>query len=286
MTLKVSLLGLGIMGSGMARQLLAHGFTPTVWNRDFNKTAALREAGALVATSPAEAVREADVAIAMVANDIASRSVWIDSGALAAMKPNAIVIESSTLTIDWSRQLAVAATAHALEILDAPVTGSKPQAHSGSLRFLVGGDAGVLARARPVIEAMGTLIHVGPQGSGTLLKLINNFVCGVQVASFAEALAMIERSGLDVNQAVEVLTAGAPGSPLVKTVAQRMLERAYEPNFLAPLMAKDLAYAGEAFRAAGLTSALAEAARDRYLAAARAGFEQKDISAIVEPLRR
>jgi 3-hydroxyisobutyrate dehydrogenase len=286
MTLKVALLGLGIMGSGMARQLLAHGFAPTVWNRDLSKTAALREAGAQVAASPVEAVREADVAIAMVASDVASRSVWIDSGALAAMKPNSIVIESSTLTIDWSRELAAAATARTLKILDAPVTGSKSQAQSGSLRFLVGGDAGVLARARPVIEAMGSFIHVGPQGSGTLLKLINNFVCGVQVASFAEALAMIERSGLEVNQAVEVLTGGAPGSPLVKTVAQRMLERAYDPHFFVPLMAKDLAYAGDAFGAAGIASALAEAARDRYLAAANAGFEQKDISAIVEPLRR
>ncbi len=286
MTLKVALLGLGIMGSGMARQLLAHGFVPTVWNRDLGKAAALREAGAQVATSPAQAVREADVAIAMVASDIASRGVWIDSGALAAMKPDSIIIESSTLTIDWSRELAAAATAHSLKILDAPVTGSKSQAHSGSLRFLVGGDAEVLARARPVIEAMGGCIHVGPQGSGTLLKLINNFVCGVQVASFAEALAMIERSGFEVNQAVEVLTAGAPGSPLVKTVAQRMLERAYEPHFLVPLMAKDLAYAGEAFHAAGIKSALGEAARDRYLAAASAGFGQQDISAIVETLRK
>jgi len=285
MTPKVTLLGLGIMGSGMARQLLAHGYVPTVWNRDLRKSAALGEAGAQVAASPAEAVREADVAIAMLASDVASRSVWIDSGALAAMKPNSIVIESSTLTIDWLRELAAAATAHALKILDAPVTGSKSQAQSGSLRFLVGGDAEVLAAARSVIEAMGSVIHVGPQGSGTLLKLINNFVCGVQVASFAEALAMIERSGLEVNQAVEVLTAGAPGSPLVKTVAQRMLERAYEPNFFVPLMAKDLAYAAEAFSAAGIASALAEAARDRYLAAARAGFGQKDIAAIVEPLR-
>src|SRR3569833_3364121 len=91
MTLKVALLGLGIMGSGMARQLLAHGFVPTVWNRDRSKTTAPREAGAQVAASPAEAVREVDVAIAMVANDEASRSVWIDGGALAAMKPDSIV---------------------------------------------------------------------------------------------------------------------------------------------------------------------------------------------------
>lgn len=286
MNLKVALLGLGIMGSGMARQLLAHGFVPTVWNRDLSKTASLVEAGAQMASSPAEAVRDADIAIAMLASDVASRSVWIDHGALAAMKPNSIVIESSTLTIDWSRELAAAATAHALKILDAPVTGSKSQAHSGTLRFLVGGDAGVLDRARPVLEAMGGMIHVGPQGSGTLLKLINNFLCGVQVASFAEALAMIERSNLDVSQAVEVLTAGAPGSPLIKTIAQRMRERAYEPNFLVPLMAKDLAYAGEAFSASGIGCSLAEAAKQRYLDAETAGFAHQDIAAIIECLRK
>lgn len=130
------------------------------------------------------------------------------------------------------------------------------------------------------------MIHVGPQGSGTLLKLINNFLCGVQVASFAEALAMIERSNLDVSQAVEVLTAGAPGSPLIKTIAQRMLERTYEPNFLVPLMAKDLAYAGEAFSASGVGCALAEAARQRYLDAESAGFGHQDIAAIIESLRK
>lgn len=286
MSLKVALLGLGIMGSGMARQLLAHGLEPTVWNRDLSKTAALREAGARVADTPADAVRGADVAIAMLANDVASRSVWIDGGALAAIKPNSIVIESSTLTINWSRELAATARARALDFLDAPVTGSKSQAQSGSLRFLVGGDTEVLNRARRVLEAMGSVIHVGPQGSGTLLKLINNFVCGVQVASFAEALAMIERSGLDVSQAVEVLTAGAPGSPLIKTVAQRMVERAYEPNFFVPLMAKDLAYAAEAFSAAGIGSALADAAQQRYLSAENAGFADKDIAAIVEPMRK
>jgi 3-hydroxyisobutyrate dehydrogenase len=107
----------------------------------------------------------------------------------------------------------------------------------------------------------------------------------VQVASLAEALAMIERSGLDVAQSARILGAGAPGSPLVKAVSQRMLDRAYEPNFFVPLMAKDLAYASKAFASAGIELESARAARARFVTADEAGLGQLDIAAIIEPLR-
>ena len=117
------------------------------------------------------------------------------------------------------------------DLLDAPVTGSKPHAGSGELTFLVGGNAAALERARPALAVMSKAIHhLGPTGSGALTKLINNFMCGVQVASAAEALAMIERSGLDVTKTVGVLGDGAPGSPLVKTMFTRMTAGDYTPN--------------------------------------------------------
>jgi 3-hydroxyisobutyrate dehydrogenase len=169
--------------------------------------------------------------------------------------------------------------------LDAPVTGSKAQAQSGSLRFLVGGKADVLERARPVMSALGSIVHIGSQGSGTLLKLINNYMCGVQAASLAEALAMVERSGLDRSRAMEVLLNGAPGSPVIKLLSERMLQRAYEPQFFVTLMAKDLAYAGRALSAAGIDSNLAVAAVERYAAAERAGFGHDDMAAVIEPIR-
>ena len=176
----------------------------------------------------------------MLANDEASRAVWLGSeGALAAMRTDAVAIESSTLTVEWIRELAAAAKARGIAFLDAPVTGSKAQAESGALSFLVGGPAEVLERVRPALAAMaGHIAHLGATGSGAMMKLINNFLCGVQVASLAEAIAMAERSGLDARQAAGVLSAGSPGSPLVKIVAQRMLDRAYEPNFFIPLMAE------------------------------------------------
>lgn len=285
--MKVAVLGLGIMGAGMARQLAARGFDLTVWNRDGAKAASF--AGkARIAATPADAARGVDLVHAMLADDDASRSVWLgENGALAAMRPGTIAIESGTLTVDWMRELAVAANARGVGFLDAPVTGSKAQAETGALSFLVGGPAELLERVRPVLGAMGTnVVHLGPQGSGSMMKLINNFLCGVQVASLAEALGMAARSGLDVPQAAGVLAAGSPGSPLVKAIGKRMTERDFEPNFFVRLMAKDLAYARAAFALQGIELRSADAARERFLEGMSAGFGDRDIASIVELLRR
>lgn len=286
--MKVTVLGLGIMGAGMARQLAQKGFDLTVWSRNAAKAAPLAAAGAHVAESAAEAARNADVVFAMVADDQASRSVWFgEQGALAAMRAGAIAVESSTLTVDWVRELAEAAIARGVGFLDAPVTGSKVQAESGTLSFLVGGPAELLERVRPALAAMsGNIAHLGPAGSGAMMKLINNFLCGVQVASLAEAIAMAERSGLDARQAAAVLGAGSPGSPLVRAIGQRMVDRAYEPNFFVPLMAKDLDYARRAFARAGIELRSADVAREQFIAAERAGYGERDIASIIELLRR
>lgn len=284
---KVAVLGLGIMGSGMARNLLRAGFDAAVWNRSRSRTEALGEAGARIADTPAEAAQDADIVLAMLSDDEVSRTVWNGAdGALAAMRPGTVAIECSTLTAAWVRELAQAGSGRGVGVLDAPVTGSKAQANEGKLRFFVGGEAEVVDRARDVFGAMGNeVIHLGPSGAGATLKLVNNFLCGVQVASLAEAIAMLERSGLDVPRAVELLGAGAPGSPILKMLAQRMLDRAYEPNFLMPLMAKDLGYAAAEFAAQGIPLPSAEAAKARFDAAAAAGLADRDMSAVIEPLR-
>ena len=244
---RIAFMGLGIMGSGMARRLLAHGFPVTVFNRNPEKSRQLVADGARVADSPSEAAAEADVVISMVADDIASRNIWLGSnGALSRGDQGKIFIESSTLSVGWIQELNAAAQKQNCSLLDAPVTGSKTQAASGELNFIVGGSPTTLEQARPVLAAMSrSIVHLGPTGSGAMLKLINNFVCGVQIASLAEAMAMIERSGLDRAKALEILTNGAPGSPLVKAVTTRMTAPDFTPNFLLRLMAKDLGYAIE-----------------------------------------
>ncbi|HEY0734629.1 MAG TPA: NAD(P)-dependent oxidoreductase, partial [Herpetosiphonaceae bacterium] len=146
---EVAILGLGIMGSGMAHNLLKAGFSLTVYNRSRDKATALESAGARVADTPRAAVESADVIVAMVANDEASRAIWLgDDGALAGVRSDALLIECSTLTTGWVRELADLAQQRAAVFLDAPVTGSKPVAESGQLGFLVGGDSAAFERAR------------------------------------------------------------------------------------------------------------------------------------------
>jgi 3-hydroxyisobutyrate dehydrogenase len=285
---RIAFLGLGIMGSGMARRLLVNGFPLTVFNRNADKSKPFAAEGARVASSPREAAAQADIIISMVADDVAARSLWLgENGALAAARPGAVCIECSTVTVNWVRELATAAARKKCEFLDAPVTGSKNQSAAGELNFLVGGDAASLEKVRPVFAAMGkAVVHLGPTGSGAMVKLINNFACGVQIASLAEALAMIERGGLDRAKAMEVLTSGAPGSPLVKAVSARMTTPDFAPNFLLRLMAKDLGYAIQEGEKLSVKLVTAIAALDDFQKAIAAGHGEKDIAAVVEPFRK
>lgn len=275
------------MGSGMARRLLTRGFALTVYNRDPAKTVSLAAEGAHVAHSPRQAAAGAEVVISMVADDAASRALWLGSdGVLAGAKPGTILIESSTLTVGWVSELAQAAATANCEFIDAPVTGSRPQAAAGELNFLVGGTAATLEKVRPVLLPMSrSITHLGPVGSGALIKLVNNFVCGVQVAALAEAVGVIEHSGLDRVRALEVLTNGAPGSPLVKTIAARMTAPDFTPNFLLRLMAKDLGYACAEGKRHGVTLQTAAAALKLFETSMARRDGDKDMSAVVEQFR-
>lgn len=285
---RVALLGLGIMGSGMARRLLAAEFPLAVYNRTPEKAAPLVADGAYLATTPREAAARADVIVSMLADDAASRSVWLGAdGALAGAARGAVLIESSTLTPGWIAELAHAAARVGCDLLDAPVTGTKAHAASGELCFLVGGSAAALEKARPVLSVMSrAIVHVGPSGSGALLKLINNFLCGVQAAALGEALALIEKGGINRDKALDLLTNGAPGSPLMKTLLSRINAGDYSPNFRLSLMAKDLAYSLKEGERHNLSFAMVAAAHKAFEQAIEAGHGEKDFAAIVQSLRR
>jgi len=284
---RVALLGLGLMGTGMARRLLGAGFPLTVYNRTAEKAAPLVAEGARLAASPRDAASDAEFVVSMVADDNASRNLWFgDSGALDGMRAGGLLIESSTVTPEWISELAAAAHARGCDALDAPVTGSRTHAAAGELNFLVGGSSAALERARPVLAAMSkSMIHVGPIGSGALLKLINNFLCGVQAASLAEALVLIERAGLDRDTATQVLANGAPGSPLVKGLLPRMMARDYTPNFHLSLMRKDLDYSSREAERHDVQLSMARSALDAFDRAIKSGHGQQDFSAVIEPLR-
>jgi 3-hydroxyisobutyrate dehydrogenase len=232
-------------------------------------------------------VAGAAVIISMLADVPVCRDVWLGRGeALEGAAAGTILVESSTVTVEWIHELDRAAREHGCELVDAPVTGSKPQAAAGQLLFLAGGSDAALSRINPILRAMGRdVVHVGPVGSGARLKLINNFLSGVQTASLAEALSLVERSGLDRQKALGVLTEGAPGSPLVKLLSGRMVSRQYDPQFVLRLMAKDLRYAVAEADHQALDLDMGRAALRVFEHAVAAGQGEEDMSAVVEQFR-
>jgi 3-hydroxyisobutyrate dehydrogenase len=278
----VAILGLGIMGSGMANRLLSASFPLAVYNRNREKYIPFASAGAFLADSPRAAASRSQVTLSMVADDAASRDVWLgEEGALNGAPAGSVLIESSTLSGDWILELAVKAVERGCQFLDAPVTGTKPHASSGELVFLVGGSAEALDAARPVFSVLGRdVVHLGPVGSGARMKLINNFVCGVQAASFAEAMSMVDAGGLDRAQAASILTGGAPGSGIVRRVAERIAANDFTPNFALRWMAKDLAYALRDASTKGISLQTAAAALALFEQAVAEGHGDEDFSAI------
>lgn len=280
---RVALLGLGTMGAGMAANWLAKGFGLTVWNRTRARTQALADKGARVATTPREAAEGADCVFAMVADDAASRAVWLgDDGALAGAKTGAVVVESSTLTPDWVRELAGRARAKGCAFLDAPVGGSRQAAASGELRLFVGGDAATLDKARPALIAIGSKIDLlGPAGAGATWKLINNQLIAAQVAALGEALDVARKAGFRPVQISSLILNGAASSPIVKMKLPSMLSGDYdEPDFALSLMLKDARYAAALAQSLGAPADLVSSAVKAFARAEAKGLGAKDIAAV------
>ena len=284
---RIAFLGLGIMGTGMAGRLLDAGFPVTVYNRSAERARPLESKGAVVADSPRAAASGADIVFSMVADDAASRAMWNgEHGALAGARPDSIAVECSTLTVGRVRELDDAAARAGCTFVDAPVTGSRMQAAAGELLFLVGAEGDALARIRPALEVMGkTIIHLGPVGSGALVKLINNFLCGVQAASLAEAIAVIERSDLDRDRTVQAIVNGSPGSPVMKTLASRILADDFSPNFYLHLLAKDMGYAIDEGESRGVPMKTAATALEVLRGAMAHGDGDRDMAAVVQQFR-
>lgn len=287
--MQVAVLGLGIIGGGIAQNLLGAGYNVTVYNRSPEKARPFGDQGARVATTPREATAGAEVVIAAVGNDEASEAIWVGpDGALEGASTSATLVECSTLSTDWVARLAETASERSLAFLDSPVLGSKDQSEAGQLRLLVGGERAALERVRPVLEAFTAEInYLGPSGSGARMKLINNSMVATQIVGLAEGLVLAERAGLDVEQVATLLANGAPGSPAVKGRAQRMVARDYEDvHFALRWMRKDTGYGvaeGERF---GLEMATVVAARDALQRAIDQGYGDLDFGAVVEALRK
>jgi 3-hydroxyisobutyrate dehydrogenase len=281
--MRVTVLGMGAMGSRMAAALLRGGHSVTVWNRNTARAQPLVDQGAKLASSPRAAADGAEIVIAMVRDDDASRRVWLapEDGALAAMSKEAIGLESSTLSVNWVRELAASFSAHGVPFLDAPVVGTRAQADAVTLIHLIGGDAATIERARPVLSAIGgTAHHAGPVGSGAALKLLVNALLGIQVAALGELLGAADKMGLDRRRAVEVLIEMPSCSASAKGVAMAMLARNFAPAFPVELIEKDFGYLlDETVSGAAPVSA---AARSAFARAIAAGLATENMTAVAK----
>jgi len=245
-TKKIAVLGLGAMGSRMAKRLVDAGYHVRVYNRSPAAAAPLVAEGAEQAPTPRDAVRGRDVVLGCVRDDEASRAIWLsdETGALAAMKAGSIVLESSTLTPAFVGELSAAAAKRSLTFLDAPVVGTRPHAEAGQLTFLVGGEGDALERVRPMLGALGSSIHhVGGSGTGATLKLLVNALFATQVAAMAELLALAQASELDPHATLEILGALPVTSAAAKGAGSLMLQQKHRPMFPVELVVKDLGYA-------------------------------------------
>jgi 3-hydroxyisobutyrate dehydrogenase len=282
-TQKIAYLGLGAMGRRMAQRLLDAGHEVTVFNRTARRAEDLVAAGARRAESPRQAVSEADVVITCLRDDEAVREVWLDpeAGAKGGMCTGSLVIESSTLTPDFVRELSEALGG--LAFVEAPVVGSRPQAEAGQLVHLVGGDDEAVARARPVLAQLGRAAHhLGPVGTAATVKLVINSLFAIQVAALGEAVGVVTKAGIGLPGLLTILADLPITSPAMAGLGQAMAARKFDPLFPVELVAKDLAYAVANAEALGADVPTTATVASLYAAAADSDLGEENIHAIAK----
>src|SRR4051794_3125667 len=282
---RIAFLGLGIMGSRMARNLRGAGFDVVVWNRT---RARADELGDPVAATPREAAHGAAVVITMVVDAPDVEAVLFgDDGAAAGLADGALVVDMSTIAPSAVKRIAERLAERGIGFVDAPVTGSKPRAEDGTLTIMAGGRDEDFARAKPLFEAMGQLIvHCGPSGHGAMVKLLNNALAATNPAALAQAIDIAERYELDPDRMLEVMSAGSAKSTMLDLKARPMLERNYEPLFKLEQMLKDVRHALREAEALGEDFDLAANAEVLYAAADAAGYGDQDFAAVAEAVRQ
>ncbi len=279
----VAFLGLGAMGVRMAANILKAGHQVTVWNRTPSKADELVINGAKLAQTPGEAAQDADFVIAMIRDDNASKEVWLDpdAGAFNSMKKGAIAIDSSTLSVNWVKELNQHASERNIPFIEAPVSGTRPQAESGQLIYLVGGTQDAYENSKALLETMGSVInYTGEVGNGALAKLCTNTLLGMQVATLAELISTLQRQqGADVEKIISALSSTAPWSASANAISTMMLNQMFAPMFPVELIEKDFSYTLEA---TGYTTPVIEAVRDVFRKGIDNGIGDENMTAVIK----
>ena len=280
-------IGLGLMGGPMAANIARAGFPLTVWNRTPEKSEPLRALGAEVAADAAAVAAASDVLVTMVSDDAALEDLLFGSGGVAkALRPDAVVVDMSTTSPRCMESVSAQLAEQGARLVDAPVFGSTEPATTGDLWAVVGAEADDLTRVRPQLDAMcGTIFHLGPVGSGSLMKVSGNLVVTGMIALLGESLTLGTSGGLDARQMLDVLTAIDFTSPLWNGKGSLVVDEDYAPRFPLRHALKDVRLARSVAASHGLDLRVVAGAEEEYAAAAGAGHQDEDVMAVVHAVR-
>ncbi|HEU4450383.1 MAG TPA: NAD(P)-dependent oxidoreductase [Gaiellaceae bacterium] len=280
----VGFVGLGVMGGGVARRLLAAGHTVHGYNRSREKAAPLVELGLRLEDTPREVARAADVVFSMVTNVAALQAVAQGPGGiLAGLGPGKIYVDMTTGTPEASRDLAAQVAERGARMLDAPVSGSVSTLEEGRLSIMVGGDEDAFAEAEPVLRDIGpTVMRIGGNGQALLMKIAINLSLHVQMVAFCEGLLLAEKDGIEREVAVEALLASVIASPMLKYRGPFVLEMPEEAWFNVNMMQKDMNLALEAGRRLDVPMPTTAVSNELLTAARAMGLVEQDFAVVYE----
>ncbi len=287
--MKIGFIGLGIMGSRMAANLLKKGHELTVYNRTRQKAESLTAQGAVWALTPAEAVEKASVVITMLSKPdaVAETALLGKNGFLHRLRANSLWIDCSTVNPSFSRLMAAEAAQRKIRFLDAPVSGSKGPAEQGQLIFFVGGEKADVEEGRPLFEAMGkSVFHVGGHGMGTAMKMVNNVILAQAMAAFCEALVLGEALGISREQLLNTLLNSPVVSPFLAFKRAKLEKGTFDPEFPLQWMHKDLQLASDTAYETGAALPLANLTKEIYALAVKNGLGEQDFSAVYKVLSK
>jgi 3-hydroxyisobutyrate dehydrogenase-like beta-hydroxyacid dehydrogenase len=279
----VGFIGLGIMGKPMALNLVKAGYRVSVYNRTHEKTRSLAQAGARVASTPAEAAQNADYVMSIVSDSAASEEVILGKeGVLQRIKPGAIVIDSATISPVVSRRLACATAGKKASFLDAPVTGSKHGAEKGELTFMIGGERETFERALPLLKVLGKKhIYCGAHGAGLSAKLAQNAIQSTMVEIFCEGFVLAAKSGVRPEVMMEIVQNSMARAALTDFKAPFIFKGDFSPYFPLKWMHKDVTLAMEAAFAQGIPMPVTAAVKEVYASARAQGKGDLDYAAVI-----
>jgi len=285
---RIGFIGLGIMGMPMAHNLVKAGFGVVVYNRTASKAEQIASQAAKKASSPKEVAEEAQVVVTIVSDTPDVESVILgENGVIEGIKPNSTVIDMSTISPEVTQKIAARLNEKGAHMLDAPVSGGEQGAISGTLSIMVGGDAEIFECCKPIFQAMGkNIIHVGSIGMGQTVKLMNQILVGGTLSAVVEALIFAQKSGVNLEKAIDAVKGGAASSWQLTNLAPRIIKRDFQPGFMIDLMQKDLNLVMETAEVAKIPLPVTSLIHQMFYSLQCAGEGRAGTQALVKALER